>query len=353
MTTLAGLVDAEALARFLDAQRPGPPRPLTLERHVAGYSNVTVFVTRGHDRWVLRRPPGGELLPTSHDMLREYRYISALHGRARVPPPILACDDAAVIGAPFYLMERVDGDVLRDSLPPAYDTPAARRRLGEELIDALVEIHAVDWKAVGLRGRESGYLERQAGLWGDQWTRTRPRTRDLPGLDAIGDWLAGHIPASAPVRVVHGDYRLENAIFTSGPEGPHLAAILDWEMATVGDPLADLAWLLNYWADPGEQIEDPRPFAMDAQRLLTAREGFPSRDELAQRYAERSGRPVGDLSFHLVLAAYKLAIILEGLYAGHIEGTGSNPDAYEFEWGVPRMVARGLALIDAMEGGRA
>ena len=351
MTTLEDLVDVAALTRYLNDELPGDPLSINLELNVAGYSNVTVFVTRGEERWVLRRPPGGELLPTSHDVLREYRYIAALHGRARVPRPVLACNDATVIGSPFYLMERVDGDVLRESLPPAYDTPSFRRRLGEELIDRLVEIHSVDWRIVGLRGRESGYLERQVNLWGDQWARTRPRTRDLPGLDAIGEWLRGHMLPSTPVTVVHGDYRLENAVFTIGQEGPRLAAILDWEMATIGDPLADLSWLLNYWADPGEVIQDERPFAMDAQRILTTHKGFPTRDELAQRYAEHSGRTVGDLSFHLVLAAYKLAIILEGLYAGHLEGTGSNPDAYEFEWGVPRMVDRGLALIDGLGDG--
>jgi len=337
------------LERYLDAQLPGAPAPIELELHVAGFSNVTAFVTRAGERMVLRRPPGGPLLPTSHDMLREFRYISALYGKARVPRPVLACKDAAVIGAPFYLMERVDGAVIRDSLPAVFDEPASRRRLGEELIDTLVELHAVDWQAAGIRGRESGYLERQAALWGEQWTRTRPRTRALPGLDEVGVRLAANRPESGPATVVHGDYRLENVMFAGDPpEGPRLVAIFDWEMATVGDPLADLAWIMTYWDDPA----DPAPPAtkqssmVDGMRHLTGRPGFHTPDELSALYAARSGRTVADLRFYRVLAMYKLAIILEGLYAGYLEGTGSNPDAAQFAEGVPEMVGRAQRMIE-------
>ena len=354
MPTLTGLVDEASLERYLNAQLPGPAAPIELELHVAGFSNVTVFVTRAGDRMVLRRPPGGPLLPTSHDMLREFRYLSALTGKVRVPRPILACEDVDVIGAPFYLMERVEGEVIRVSLPAAYDDPESRRRLGEELIETLVELHAVDWQDAGIRGRESGYLERQVALWGAQWERTRPRTRALPGLDGVGEWLAAaKRPESGPATVVHGDYRLENVMVAGEPpEGPRLVAIFDWEMATVGDPLADLAWMLTYWEDP----EDPAPPAseatsiVDGMRRLTQQAGFQTPAELASMYAERSGRAVADLGFYRVLASYKLAIILEGLYAGYLEGTGSNPEAASFEHEVPALVERAERLIDRAGG---
>lgn len=349
MPTLTELVDQGSLERYLNAQLPGPAASIELELHVAGFSNVTVFVTRAGERMVLRRPPGGPLLPTSHDVLREFRYLSALTGKVRVPRPILACEDVDVIGAPFYLMERVEGEVIRVSLPAAYDDPESRRRLGEELIDTLVELHAVDWQAAGIRGRESGYLERQIALWGEQWKRTRPRTRALPGLDGIGQWLAAERPESGPATVVHGDYRLENVMIAGGPpDGPRLVAIFDWEMATVGDPLADLAMLLIYWEDP----EDPAPPApeglplLDGMRRLTQQAGFHTPAELASMYAEGSGRAVADLGFYRVLAIYKLLIILEGLYAGYLEGTGSNPEAATFEQGVPALVQRAQGLIE-------
>lgn len=355
MPTLAELIDQASLERYLDARLPGPPAPIELELHVAGFSNVTAFVTRAGQRMVLRRPPGGPLLPTSHDMLREFRYISALTGKARAPRPVLACEDAYVIGAPFYLMERVDGEVIRDSLPPIYDNGASRRRLGEELIETLVELHAVDWKAAGIRGRESGYLERQVALWGEQWQRTRPRTRALPGLDGVGAWLEANRPQSGPATVVHGDYRLENMMYAGDPpEGPRLVAIFDWEMATVGDPLADLAWIMTYWDDPADPLPPPTEGTslVDGMRKLTAQPGFHTPDELAALYAERSGRTVADLSFYRVLAIYKLAVILEGLYAGYLEGTGSNPDAAAFEQGVPELVGRAQRLIERVNGER-
>ena len=209
------LVNVEALQRFLDAEVPGSRGSLEIEQHVAGFSNVTLFVARADQRWVLRRPPAGPLLPSAHDVLREYRFISALHGHARVPRPVLACEDDSIIGAPFYLMERVDGAVARDRIPPQYDTPRGRRRMAEEMVDALVELHAVDWEAVGLRGRPSGYLQRQLDLWTRQWELTRPHTRDLPGIDEVLRWLGGSVPNSAETTVVHGDYKLDNVVIAS------------------------------------------------------------------------------------------------------------------------------------------
>jgi aminoglycoside phosphotransferase (APT) family kinase protein len=339
------LVNATALERFLDEHVPGSSGQVTFEKHIAGFSNETFYVDRGKDRWVLRRPPRGPLLPTAHDVVREYTYLAALHGKARVPRPVAVCEDVSVIGAPFYLMERVDGVVLRDSIIPAYDTPAGRASIASEMVDALVEMHAVDWRAVGLDGRETGYLERQLKRWSGQWELTRPRTRELPGLDAITVWLSAHRPESGPATVVHGDYKLDNVMFAR--DEPRLLAIFDWEMATVGDPLADVGYFMNQWAKP-IAVPGYEQRQSTIVRLLDA-EGFPTPEELAAMYEERSGRSMRDVLFYRALASYKLIVILEGLYMHYVEGSASNPASAEFEWRVPMMVDQ-LRMLLASEG---
>lgn len=329
------LVDVAALERFVNGRVPGEPGPIVVEKHVAGFSNETFFVTRGSEEWVLRRPPRGRLLPTAHDVLREYRYIAALYGRARVPRPVAVCEDVGVIGAPFYLMERVDGTVIRAELPGAYDTPEGRRLVAEELVDALVELHAVDWRGAGLTGKGESYLPRQVERWAKQWELTRPRTRGLPGLDEATAWLRARVPKEADVAVVHGDYKLDNVIF--GKDEPRLLAILDWEMATIGDPLADLGWLLSTWGDQGDPPGTPQ---LNVRSTLTELEGFPTREEMAARYEARSGRSMRHFGFYRVLAVYKMAIILEGLYMLYLERAASNPGAADFAWYVPVLIDR-------------
>lgn len=334
------LVDVSALERFLAEHVPGDPAPLDVRKHVAGYSNETFFVTRGPQRWVLRRPPGGELLPTSHDVLREYRVLSAVAGRGvRAPRTVVACEDPSVIGAPFYLMEYVDGVVIRDTLPPALDTPEERARIGEELVDALVEIHAVDWRACGLEGlgRPDGYLERQVRRWSRQWELTLPRTRPLPGLDEVTEWLKTHIPESPAATLVHGDYKLDNVIFAT--EAPaRLLAVLDWEMSTIGDPLADLGWMLSNWGDTGFPDDDSTAVVLSPLRDPSS--GARTREELLARYQEKTGRSLRDFQFYLLLAVWKLGAILEGLYALYLAGAASNPNSGRFEQGVPLFIER-------------
>ncbi len=341
---LRGLVDVPALERYLAQQVPGDPSPIEVRKHVAGFSNETFFVTRGDRRWVLRRPPAGDLLPTSHDVLREYRVLSAVAGRGvRSPRTIAGCDDASVIGAPFYVMERIDGVVIRDAPPPALDNPEGRARIGEELVDALVEIHAVDWRAAGLEGlgRPDGYLERQVRRWSRQWELTIPRTRPLPGLDAVTEWLRTHVPESPPATLVHGDYKLDNVIFST--EAPaRLLAILDWEMATIGDQLADLGWMLSNWGDTGL----PPTGNVTVSPLRDPASGARTREELLARYQERTGRNLRDFQFYLLLAVWKLGAILEGLYALHLSGTASNPATAVFEMGVPAFIERMHRIID-------
>jgi aminoglycoside phosphotransferase (APT) family kinase protein len=335
-------MDVPALEHFVNANVPGGPGPIEVHKHTAGFSNETFYVDRGADQWVLRRPPRGPLLPTAHDVVREYRFLAGLNGRARVPEPVAVCEDMSVIGAPFYLMRRVQGTVLRDEIPAPLDTPAGHARIAEEMIDALVELHAVDWREAGLTGRDSGYLERQVNRWSGQWELTRPRTRQLPGLDAITEWLQAHMPESGPATVVHGDYKLDNVMFDADKQ--RLVAIFDWEMATIGDPLADLGYLLDHWAKP-EPVPGFEAHASVFVRLIDA-EGFPSVDEMTAMYEAKSGRSMRDVLFYRVLAAYKGIVILEGLYMDYIEGAAANPAAAEFEWRVPMLIESARRLME-------
>lgn len=310
------VVDTAAEARSLD------PPPLVIrealrelmgvdelpdvERLDGGHSTPTFLVRFGASPWILRRPPRPPFAPSAHDVLHEHRFLADLRDHAvRVPSPGIACDDPSVIGAPFYLMQWIDGWVLRDSIPAPLDTPEQRARAGTELVDALVELHAVDPGEIGLgtRARGAGYLQRQLALWSAQWVHNQ--TRALPELDEVTRRLNRRVPESSPAGIVHGDYALDSVLFA--PEAPaRITAILDWEMATAGDPMADLGHLTATWVDPGEPPE--RAFGPPA---ITNRPGFPTRCDLASRYALRSGRGLEDLGWYQALALWKLAILLQ------------------------------------------
>jgi len=337
---LSGLIDVPRLTAFLRATVPGPDAgaPLRVTRHEAGYSNETFFVSRGDARWVLRRPPRGALLPTAHDVLREERVLAALASTGvRAPRSVIACSDLSVIGAPFYLMERVDGVVIREELPPAFDAMEERQRLGTEMIDALVELHAVDPRAPALAalGRSDGYLERQLRRWAGQIELTLPQTRALPGIAEATAWLQAHLPRSSETTVVHGDYKLDNVVFSTDAPA-RLRSIFDWEMATLGDPLADLGWMLAYWGDTGEPVAQMIP----GPNVVTIAPGFHTRAEMAALYEERSGRSLHHFDFYYTLALWKLTIIIEGLYALYLQGVAANPRTAEFAWRVPLMIER-------------
>ncbi len=333
--TLPPLLLHEPLEAFLDARGLGTG-PLAAEPIGEGHSNVTYVV---RDRWVLRRPPRGPLPPSAHDVLREARLLLALEGAAvRVPRVVATCDDEAVTGAPFYVMERVDGDVLQAELPPALDDERSRARIADELVDALVEVHAVDWRARGLDGygKPSGYLERQLRRFSGLWDVLR--TRELPALDEVTRWLAARVPESGPATIVHGDFRLGNAMFAPGAP-PRLAAIFDWELATIGDPLADVGYLAATWAQPGEP--DQTLFALGA---VTRLPGFPRREALVARYEEQSGRAMTDLRWYMTLALWKSAIFLEGSYRRRLAGTTEDAFFDRLETGVPELAERALAI---------
>jgi aminoglycoside phosphotransferase (APT) family kinase protein len=287
---------------------------------------------------VVRRPPRPPLPPSAHDVLREARLLTAIQGTAaRVPEVFAVCDDEAVIGAPFYVMERVAGDVITKEVPAALDTPAERRRIGEELIDALVEIHAVDWRErLDGFGRPTGYLERQVRRFGGLWEHLR--TREVPAVERVGAWLAEHLPESGPATIVHGDFRLGNTMFAHDAPA-RLVAVFDWEMATIGDPLADIGYLCMTWGEPGEE-----PAGRFELGGVTRAEGFPTRAELVARYAERSGREVGDLRWYTTLALWKSIVFMEGNYRRAVEGRTDDPYLKSFGDGVLELAARAEAV---------
>jgi aminoglycoside phosphotransferase (APT) family kinase protein len=301
-----------------------------------GHSNVTYLIERAGSEVVLRRPPRPPLPPSAHDVLREARLLRALRATpARVPEVLAVCDDPQVIGAPFYVMERVEGEVIVASVPPALDTPAERRRIGEQLIDALVEIHAVDWRGVGLEGfgKPTGYLERQLRRFGGLWELNK--TREIPAVEGVGSWLSEHLPRSGPATIVHGDYRLGNTMYA--PDAPaRLLAVLDWEMATIGDPLADIGYLCMMWSQAGDPSEGLRA----ALGNVTRAEGFLTREELIARYEERTGRSVGDIRWYVALALWKSVVFMEGNYKRAVAGSTDDPYLHQFGDGVVELAAR-------------
>lgn len=342
-TPLPTLIDEAALSEYL-AERVPAEGELIVQRHQAGHSNETFFVSRGSSEWVLRRPPLGAFLPSAHDVAREYRVLSALRDTpVRVPRTLLLCEDESVIGAPFYLMERTQGAVIRDSLPEGLGE-GGRALMGEELVDALVELHSVDPEACGLSdfGRPTGYLERQLRRWKGQMELTLPFTRPLPDLEAVGTWLTENLPQSQATTLVHGDYKLDNVMFSLEGE-PRLIAILDWEMSTLGDPLADLGWMISFWCEPGEAADDI--FAETSR--VTEQPGFRSRSFLMERYASATDRDVSGLAWYQVLAIWKLAILLEGSYARHLAGMTDDPFFARMEQGVPALAERALQVAGA------
>jgi aminoglycoside phosphotransferase (APT) family kinase protein len=336
------LLVVEPLAAFLDENGLGGSGSgsanLEVEPLGEGHSNVTYLVRRGDRDVVVRRPPRPPLPPSAHDVLREARLLRAIRGTAaRVPEVLAVCDDESVIGAPFYVMERMHGDVITSDVPAPLDTPAERRRIGEELIDALAEIHAVDWQACleGF-GKPTGYLERQVRRFRGLWEHSR--TRDVPAVERVGAWLEENLPESGPATIVHGDYRLGNTMFAARTPA-RLVAVFDWEMATIGDPLADLGYLCTTWSE----ADDP-PLGQFELGRVTRAEGFPTRAELVAGYEERSGRTVGDLRWYRTLALWKSIVFMEGNYRRAVEGRTDDPYLKSFGEGVLLLAERAEAM---------
>jgi aminoglycoside phosphotransferase (APT) family kinase protein len=307
-------VDLESLRRyFADHVAGADGRALSAELIAGGRSNLTYGITDGEHEWVLRRPPLGHVLPTAHDMAREYKVITALVDTdVPVPRTYALCEDNDVNGAPFYVMERVHGRVLRTGEELASLTPDEAAACSRELVDVLARIHRVDYEAVGLAdfGHPDGFMERQLRRWGQQWERSK--AEDLPAVDEVARRLRNALPESGPPTIVHGDYRLDNTMLANEDAG-RVAAVLDWEMSTLGDPLADVGLFLLYWGQSEAQI-------IATGQAIDEQAGFASRDEVVELYAKETGRDVDNLDFYVVFAFYKLAIIVEGIAARYRMG---------------------------------
>jgi len=327
-------LDLLRLRGFLDRARPGlVAGPLSGELIQGGKSNLTYTVTDGATTWVVRRPPLGHVLSTAHDMSREFRVISALAGtRVPVPRTVALCDDPEVVGAPFYVMQFVEGTVYRTAGQAAALGRDRAHALALSLMDVLAHLHSVDPAAVGLAdfGRPEGYLERQVRRWRKQLDASR--SRELPGMDELHAGLAAGVPADGTAAIVHGDFRLDNAIV--GPQD-QIAAVLDWEMATLGDPLADLGLSLVYW---GLWLE---PVGGGLFGQAPPAGTLPSAAELAQRYAARRGIDLGALGWYLAFAYFKIAVILEGIHFRHLAGQTVGAGFDQVGEMVPHLVALG------------
>ena len=340
------LVDDESFAAYLEAEF-GPAESFSVERHAEGHSNETLFVTWGDRELVVRRPPPGETADTAHDVLREHRVVSALADTSvPVPETLRSCDDPSVLGSDFYLMERANGDVLRGEEPARFGTPEARRRAGGALVDTLAAIHGVDYETVGLAefGRPSGYTERQVDRWTAQleWAfETTASVREVPEIVAVGEWLADNVPTEHDETLVHGDFKLDNVMYGPGTP-PEIVAVFDWELSTLGDPLADLGWLLLFWYDEG----DPEPAMPDLMSTFTAREGYPTRMELVERYETTTGRTFEHERFYRALAAYKMAALGEMFLARYRNGDSDDPLYPKMEARVPALAERALAYVN-------
>ena len=291
---------------------------------------------------VLRRPPRPPLPPSAHDVLREARLLRALEGTpVRVPRVLATGDDESVLGVPFYVMEEMHGSVITSDVPAALDDAEGRRRICEELVDALVEVHAVDWRACGLEGygKPTGYLERQLRRFNGLWEFNK--TRELPIVEEVGKWLADNLPESPESTIVHGDYRLGN-VMVGGDAPAELVAIFDWELSTIGDPLADVGYLTVTWAEP----EDPADISFSSLSAATRRGGFMTREELTARYEEGSGRSVSSLNWYQALALWKAAVFMEGNYKRFTMGNSDDEYLAFFDEGVPALAekAREVAL---------
>ena len=324
-------IEAGGVTAWLQSHAPDITPPLRFSLIAGGRSNFTYTVTDSAGlRFVLRRPPLGPLLPSAHDMGREHRIMAALADSAvPVPPLVGLCTDESVTGAPFYVMRFVDGLILREPESVAPVPEPVRMAAAESLVDTLAALHAVDPDAVGLGdlGRKDGYVERTLRRWRGQWEKSK--TREIPLVEEVADRLAAGIPASGPARIVHGDYRLDNTLVS--PDDGSIQAVLDWELCTLGDPLADVGMLLVYWAEPGDEFA--------AVWSATTCPGFPGRKEVAARYASTSGRDLSEIDFYVALGYWKIATILEGVYARYASGAyGTTDDSWKrYKDTVPKM----------------
>jgi aminoglycoside phosphotransferase (APT) family kinase protein len=335
-------IDRAGVEAWFASNVEGVELPLAFERIAGGRSNLTYAVTDAAGRrWALRRPPMGKALGSAHDMGREQTVVSALAGTPVPVAPIAGiCEDPSVNEAPFYVMDFVEGPILRTKQDAEQHFEAAERgAIGERVIDTLVAIHSVDPDEVGLGelGKKQDYVARQLKRWHGQWQGSQTEGLDIPLIDDLHERLSARIPEQGPAAIVHGDYRLDNMILDAGGE---VAAVVDWELCTLGDPLADVGLLIVYWAEPGDDLLplfDPP----------TQAEGFQTREQVRELYAERSGRDLSEIDFFVALGYWKLAIILQGVFARYSAGQYGKPEDGFEEFG--RNVRKLAEAADAAE----
>jgi aminoglycoside phosphotransferase (APT) family kinase protein len=339
-------IDREGVTTWMEATMPESDPPYDFELIAGGRSNLTYRVTdRSGHAFALRRPPVSHVLPTAHDMKREYTVITALVPTGvPVPRTLGLCTDPSVNGAPFYVMSFVDGHIVRDERAAAHLTPAGRARAGQSIIETLAQLHAVDVDAVGLQdfARRDGYIARQLKRWHGQFTQSTLDGQPGPSVvDRVHQLLEERIPEQQGGVIVHGDYRLDNTVLD---DGGNVRAILDWEICTLGDPLADLGLLMVYWAEPGD----------GDQALIgvapTALPGFARRSELLDRYAELTGRDVSEIAYYRAFGYWKLACILQGVHVRYAGGAaaGDRSGVDQFAAHVGRLGERALAEVESL-----
>jgi aminoglycoside phosphotransferase (APT) family kinase protein len=332
-----------ALADYLSKHLPGGAAGVEIEQFPHGHSNLVYLVRTDHREYVLRRPPLGPVAPKAHDMAREYRVLHAVHPHfPEAPQVFLLCEDPSIVGSTFFLMERRHGVVIRDSVSDELAAiPDYPRLVSEAFIDCLVRLHSIDVSQSTLSslGKAEGFVERQVRGWGERWNRAK--TEDLPEMDLIVRWLQDYLPPSLEVTLVHNDYKLDNLMLR--PEGHRVEAVLDWEMTTIGDPLADLGLTMCYWTWASIAAEeDPHP----ATPGLTTQPGWYTRDLFLQRYAERTGRDLTHIRYHEVLGIFKLAVILQQIYYRFHRGQTQDERFRTFDRRVRGLIRLAASLID-------
>jgi aminoglycoside phosphotransferase (APT) family kinase protein len=309
-----------ALREFLRGKLEGAADGISVAQFPNGHSNLTYLLRTGGREYVLRRPPLGPVAPKAHDMVREYRVLRAVHPRfAEAPEAFLVCEDGGVIGAPFFVMERRHGVVVRDQAPPGDP-----RRISEAFLKTLAKLHAIEisGEEMAALGKPEGYVERQVRGWSERWQRAQ--TEAVREMEEVIRWLAHHLPAPAAPSLIHNDYKLDNIMLPAGAED-RMEAVLDWEMATVGDPLSDLGLTLCYWV--WATAPDVRTAGIPA---LTSAPGWYTRDQMVERYAELTGRDVSRIGYYEVLGVFKLAVIIQQIYARYHRGQTRDERFREF-----------------------
>jgi aminoglycoside phosphotransferase (APT) family kinase protein len=335
-------LDAARLQEYLRAQLDQPGAELVIEQFPGGFSNLTYLLRFGDREYVLRRPPHGSRARSAHDMGREFRVLSRLAPVFdRAPRPVLFCDDSAVIGAEFYLMERIRGVIIRRDPPPGLTIDeGTAARLSEALVDTLAMLHGIDYAAAGLSdlGRPEGYVERQITGWIGRYQAAQ--TDALPAMDEVGAWLAAHMPIGSPAALIHNDFKFDNMILDPA-DITRVIGILDWEMSTIGDPLMDLGTSLSYWVE-----RDDSPALQEIRFVPTTLPGMMTRAELVLRYAEKSGRDVADILFYYVYGLFKLAVVAQQIYYRFVQGSTRDERFGRMIDGVRAMSAQARAVLD-------